>query len=260
MTMDAQPQAGKTDSTRAVTVAKDGYKPGTSPGVTGVSEEMKPVGLFVNKPGSAVVTVSGDSKPVAGATVKVWIKTRYRTERTDAQGKAGFSDLPAGQYAFAAAKDGYSSHTVSTTISGGGPVTVPIILPSLHAKTGKVSITVLDTAGDPVAGITVNCDAGGKIPSVRTDDEGVAKFSGIPIGITKFFVSQPGCCPLTASGDQVALKITKDAESTATITTIVRPIYKANMAVVAGNRLTPETAAGVSDNGDGKTQTQQTKL
>lgn len=151
--------------------------------------------------GQVVETMSG--RPVAGAMVAVIGPVGGMTGRagtppalvlTDSQGRFFFANLPAGRYSFTqVSKPGYDSGTVR-----------PIVLADAERVTGvrirlvqlsNLSGTVRDDAGDPVVGTDVilfrravvngRVTIGG-VTTIRTDDHGDYRFSGVKPG--QYFV------------------------------------------------------------------------
>ena len=202
--------------------------------------------------GGANITVKDESNtPINEATVSVTVDGKVQTKTTDANGVATFANLPIGTYIFTAAKETYNSSTTSVVISNGTTAASAI---SLARETGTANITVTDGANilkDAEVSVTVN----GKQIKVKTNDEGVATFSALPIGKYTFTATKEGY------GSNASKEITVQKGATATENiALVREIGAATIMVTFhdGSARLNDATVSVTVNGQVQTATTDT--
>ena len=120
-----------------------------------------------------VTVVDQDNKPLAGATVEISVSSIKHSATTDNTGVATFTNVKKLPYSAKVTLNGYAA----------GKSSYSFALESTELKvelTKKVTykITVVDTAGSPLAGANVQLCVGDicKLP-VATGDDGVATFA-----------------------------------------------------------------------------------
>jgi hypothetical protein len=153
---------------------------------------------------SGVVVDARTGRPIGGAIAGIAILVRNvvgpaRRQTTDSRGRFVFTDLPASDgYILSARKGGYETEGAF----GRGTTSTPRALSLAEGewradatirlwRQAAINGTVIDEAGEPVAGATVmllgrplvagqpQLAAG---PATRTDDRGIYRFAGLPPG------------------------------------------------------------------------------
>jgi hypothetical protein len=160
---------------------------------------------------SGVVVDGATNAPIDDAIVALSTGTRplvsQRLELTDARGRFAFTDVGAGStYAITASKDGYLDGAPGRERSPLAPPSVIAVRDGEWVsdvrvtlwKPGAVSGTIVDEAGEPVAGIYVRVLASIRVqgrdelaagPLVTTDDRGMYRVAGLIPG--RYLVQVP---------------------------------------------------------------------
>ena len=173
----------------------------TSFSLSGMEEANIDLQLSMAPPPPCTLTgvVTDGESPVADATVKVFDSAGmpYQHTLTDASGLYSITDLPAGSYTVAAAKDGYLlSPAAGFTLSAGSTQQIPLLLTpeptlSLGAIAGMLSVLQPEGAPLPLGGA--------KITLLSSTGETVAVTTSAPDGEFAFYDLMDGVYTLTAS-------------------------------------------------------------
>ncbi len=139
--------------------------------------------------GSATITVDDGANPIVNATVSVLVNGQAQMATTDGLGKAVFTNIPTGRYAFTATKADYHDKTISDVIIVYNGNAVGTIL--LTRQTGNATITV-DDGVNPIVNATVSVLVNGQAQMATTDGSGMAVFANIPTGTYAFTATKAG--------------------------------------------------------------------
>jgi hypothetical protein len=145
-------------------------------------------GITANNP-VAVAVADAFGNPEAGLNVRAYVGNTWagQTVATNAQGQALFG-LPAGDYRFAVEKAGVFYWSGITN-----HCTVPACSAVQIVRRDPVTLAVLDSAGNPEAGLLVRAYVGNTYAwvTITTNVQGQAVF-GLPAGDYRFVVEKAG--------------------------------------------------------------------
>lgn len=177
-----------------ITASKDGYGSKTVP-VSVTKDDMMIISLTKQAGSAAIAVRNPNGTWLAGATVSVTVNGQVLQKLATNDCIAVFNDLPVGEYTFTASETGYYDANVKATVSVGTTAQATAVM---NRITGNANIVVTDTAGGaPVPGATVNILYYSGQPlkiddvlvaPVTTNPQGVAAFTGLPVGATYLFV------------------------------------------------------------------------
>jgi hypothetical protein len=173
---------------------------GTSGGTTAHVEANKSQGVEITfssgqeTGGNLGVRVTLDGIPVENADV---IATPVGggesfSGQTDGDGTVSFDGIPAGDYQVSAqdpasdATGSGSAHVEVETSAG-----VDISLNYVEQRVGDLGVRVVDSDGNPVAGVEVTVSGGGQSFHGTTDGDGQVVFERIPVGDYGISASDP---------------------------------------------------------------------
>jgi len=139
--------------------------------------------LAPTAPGSITGTVTDNKgNAIAGATVS----GAGETVVTASNGSYSMSDVPAGTVTLTVTANGYANVSETVTVNSGAAATAPTI--QLVPNDGNVSGTVTNSAGTPLAGVSVNFGGG----YTTTDANGNYALNKIPAGTIQLVVAASG--------------------------------------------------------------------
>ena len=182
--------------TYSMTFAASGYASQTvsNVAVAGGGTTIKDVALSMPGAITGMVTDSGTSMPIAGATVSCTCSGT--NQPTDSGGSYTFPSVAPGTYSMTFSASGFASQTISGVIVTRGNTTtenVALVPP------GTIQGTVKDSGTSaPIAGATVSCTCSGT--SQTTDGSGFYQFSSVPPGTYSMTFSAGGHVSHTVNG------------------------------------------------------------
>ena len=202
--------------TYTVKASATGYQDATF--TSTANDTSDAVALVLNQiPGSMKVTVKDSTgKTVSGVTLTLSVGPTAGTATTDTNGVATFDSLLPGDYTVTASNTGSPSITGSVsgqTVSSGNQTNT-----NLTINDGSMTVTVKDSANNPVAGATVTLSGGNTSGSMTTDATGQAHFANVAPGTYTVTMSKSGTVTLAGtatnqvvnSGADTAVAVTVD--------------------------------------------------